>query len=194
MKTLRYLIFAGLAAFGGSVAAAAEPPAARPVAGDAGQPAIWLLSDEDTRIWMLGTVHILPSSLDWRSAELDTIIDAVDELVLETDNEVGVIEKPELMTRLMTRDRPLAILDRISPEYRNRYRLMMKDMGLQVGDFDEFETWAVSLMLIVIANVGYIGELPAGEMPSGVEIELSELFDDRDKPILGVETQLDQLG
>lgn len=187
-KSLLFPLLAGLAALG-AVPAAAERPTE-----PAAQPAIWLLSDEDTRIWLFGTVHVIPPALDWRSTALDAIIESVDELVLETGNAAGVLEKPELMSRLMLRETPLPVVDRIAPEYRNRYRLMMKDLGMQAGDFDELETWAVSLMLIVLGNVGYAGELPAGEMPSGVEIELSALFDDRGKPISGVETQLDQLG
>lgn len=198
-RTARFLALAGLAGLvstghaappgtaGGEAATAAAKT-------DSAQPAIWLLADSDTRIWMLGTVHILPPSLDWRSADLDAIIERVDELVLETDNGPSAFEKPALMQRLMLRDRPLPLLERIAPEYHNRMRLLAKSIGLDLAEFDAFETWAVTFILMGIGAQGYAGELQPGEEPGGVEIELSEIFDARDKPIRGVETSFDQLG
>ena len=37
-------------------------------------PAMWLLHDEDTRIYLLGTVHVLPAGFRWRSAQIDAIV------------------------------------------------------------------------------------------------------------------------
>ncbi len=47
-------------------------------------PAIWRLADEDTTIYLFGTIHILPEGFKWRSAELDAIVAEVDELIVET--------------------------------------------------------------------------------------------------------------
>ena len=41
-------------------------PVARPQSEP--RPAIWLLSDADTRIYLFGTVHVLHPGLRWRSA------------------------------------------------------------------------------------------------------------------------------
>ena len=47
----------------------------------AGQPAIWTLKDEDTTLYLLGTVHLLRPDLQWRSAEIDAAIAAADTVV-----------------------------------------------------------------------------------------------------------------
>jgi hypothetical protein len=48
------------------------------------RPAIRLLQDEDTKIYLFGTVHVFPATLRWRSPSLDRIIAEADELVMET--------------------------------------------------------------------------------------------------------------
>lgn len=44
----------------------------------AGKPAIWLASDADSRVWLLGSIHVLKDSIDWRTDTLDAAIDAAD--------------------------------------------------------------------------------------------------------------------
>ena len=60
-------------------ASSAHPAATAP----APRPALWLLADEDTRIYLFGTIHVLPTDLKWRSPRLDEVIEEVDELVVE---------------------------------------------------------------------------------------------------------------
>jgi hypothetical protein len=52
---------------GASKEAAPPKPEARPEP----RPALWLLADADTRIYMFGTIHVLPPGFRWRSAALD---------------------------------------------------------------------------------------------------------------------------
>lgn len=51
----------------------------------AGQPALWTLKDDDTTLYILGTVHLLRPDLEWRSAEIDAAMAAADTVVLEVD-------------------------------------------------------------------------------------------------------------
>ena len=62
-------------------------PRRRRRAGRAGEPrpALWLLADADTTIYLFGTVHILPPGFRWRSPAIDGAIRDADELVLEVD-------------------------------------------------------------------------------------------------------------
>ena len=36
------------------------------------RPAIWLVADADTRIYLFGTIHVLPPGLQWRSPTFST--------------------------------------------------------------------------------------------------------------------------
>lgn len=51
----------------------------------AGAPAVWTLRDEDTTLYILGTVHLLRPELEWRTAEIDAAIAAADTIVFEAD-------------------------------------------------------------------------------------------------------------
>ena len=55
--------------------AAKEQPAAAARAEP--RPALWLLADEDTQIYMFGTIHILPPGFRWRSTALDKAVGEV---------------------------------------------------------------------------------------------------------------------
>ncbi|HUE78845.1 MAG TPA: TraB/GumN family protein [Sphingomicrobium sp.] len=63
-----------------SVAPAATPPPAIPDA----DPAIWVVNDHDTVIFLFGTFHALDGKSAWFNDEVWTAFTASDELVLET--------------------------------------------------------------------------------------------------------------
>jgi len=50
-----------------------------------GQPALWTLTDEDTTIYLFGTVHLLRPDLDWRSAEFDAAFAEAGTIFFEVD-------------------------------------------------------------------------------------------------------------
>ena len=48
------------------------------------QPALWVLSDHDTTIYLFGTFHALDERTDWLARPIRAAFDSSDELVLET--------------------------------------------------------------------------------------------------------------
>ena len=48
-------------------------------------PAIWQTGDEDTKVYLFGTVHVLPASLVWRNEQFNTAFEEADTLYLEAD-------------------------------------------------------------------------------------------------------------
>jgi uncharacterized protein YbaP (TraB family) len=74
-------IAAALAAAGISASAA---PASIPAALPDADPAIWVVNDHDTTIYLFGTFHALDGKSAWFNDEVRTAFAASDELVLET--------------------------------------------------------------------------------------------------------------
>src|SRR6476659_9734678 len=68
---------AGLAA---TAAAALAPQSAEA----RGAPAMWIVSDADTTVYLFGTIHLLPDKYHWRTARFDQAIAGSNELVVET--------------------------------------------------------------------------------------------------------------
>jgi hypothetical protein len=48
-------------------------------------PPMWRIADDDTEIILLGTFHILPPDVEWRSPELGKAIDAAEEIWFEAE-------------------------------------------------------------------------------------------------------------
>jgi len=78
---VNFLIAAAMAA--ASLAAAPAPAPAATHIPDA-DPAIWVVNDHDTVIYLFGTFHALDGKSDWFNDEVQTAFAASDELVLET--------------------------------------------------------------------------------------------------------------
>lgn len=52
------------------------------------KPALWVVKDADTTIYLFGTVHLLPNDTDWRYPSLDKALAASDSLTIElTDDD-----------------------------------------------------------------------------------------------------------
>ena len=159
------------------------------------RPAIWLLSDEDTRIYLFGTIHILPPALEWRSAELDRVVERADELVLEVAEDPDPEDSAGFGAHALL-GKSVPIAERVSPDRRDMLRALIESSGVPVEAFDNMHTWAAAMTLSVLAIAqDYAGD--SGVAPdalTGVEDALRADFRTRGLPISGVETGEQQLG
>lgn len=48
-------------------------------------PPLWRIADQDSTIWLFGTVHMLPAGVRWRSPALDRAFAAADTVIFEVD-------------------------------------------------------------------------------------------------------------
>lgn len=173
----------------------ATAEAARPDPQRDPRPAIWLLEDGDTRIYLFGTVHILPPALRWRSAALERVIGEADELVMEVAEDPRADEDAALAP-IMLLGKTFPVLQRVSPDRRAALGEMIAASGISIEAFDQMQTWAVAMTLAVLDIArAYSGD--SGVPPEdlrGVEDALREDFAARNRPISGVETSAQQLG
>lgn len=112
-------------------------------------PAIWKMADEDTEIYMIGTIHLLPPELKWRSKQLDGIISDVDELVLETVEEEGKDDglSPVLERAMLQSFDRKPLLDRVDPKNRKTLQALVKDLKLSMDFLDMVPTWMISFIM-----------------------------------------------
>lgn len=172
-----------------------EPATSRPAAAAAAPgPAIWLLSDADTSIYLFGTIHILPPGLEWRSAEFDRLVAQADELVMETADDRAE-RRDDALLPLMMLGKNVPLANRISPERRDGLRRMIAESGLAPEAFDGLQTWAAAMTLAVMAIARhYAGDEDVSvDALTGVEDALRADFEARGRPISGVETSHGQL-
>lgn len=140
-------------AFSGSGCAHAETPLAAQVeqAAAAG-PALWVVADEDTAIYLFGTVHTMPDDVDWQSAAVHDALAGADELVTEIDltpEAIAKIPAIALSTGMFTDGSTVRSV--MSGEDRARYETALTAAGIPVESFDALEPWLASLQLVQIA-------------------------------------------
>jgi hypothetical protein len=183
----------------------AEAPSAAPSAGAAPRataaaaprPAIWLLEDADTRIYLFGTTHMFERGLAWRSARLDAVVREADELVMETadDDEPDMTELVDAM--FMRKSVP--ILSRVSEPHRAQLQRIVEESGLPPEMWDSLQTWAAAVVVMATQMMAEMTDEQRAEanpfeaMMSGAEIELSADFRRAGKPISAVESSAFQM-
>ena len=151
------------------------------------RPAMWLVEDDDTRIYLLGTMHALPAGTEWDRGQVARAIADADELILELSPE-QLAAAGGVFRNLAPRKAPLAIDKRLAGPALARYRQLEASGTGQPFGGDALDDWAV--MVAMGQRVAQNARLlPA----NGVETRLTERFRDDRKPVGGLETAQEQL-
>jgi uncharacterized protein YbaP (TraB family) len=170
-----------------AVAACGIAPAAEP---KAASPAMWKVADEDTTIYLFGTIHLLPKGTEWRSPTFDKAAAGSDTLIVETVIDEGnpAATMGELFKLAMSPNLP-PILDRVPAGKKPALEAAITKSGIPTQAYDKLETWAAAFMLLGV-QFQDLGLDPN----SGVESTLKKQFTEGGKPIDQLETNAEQLG
>ena len=209
-KAWKYLIFLFAALLAAQPAAAQRPRHAhhRTEAQHGPHPALWLLEDADTKIYLFGTYHILPRGFGWRTPRFDAVVRGADELVLE----VADLDAAETMSAAMAElqlGKSAPILWRVSPDRRQALQDMIDELGVPAERLDNLQTWAVAMGLAAVQIIrgmsppdggasedGHEGagpSSPSAALVPGVERLLTAEFRTSHRPVSGVETAAQQM-
>ena len=159
----------------------------RPAVQDA-DPALWVVRDADTRIYLFGTVHVLKPGLSWFDEGVRKAFDASGELVLE------LVMPPEgemqaLVAELGTDPAGPPLPDQLPPAAAAKLRAALPANGLSAGALDHAEPWLAATMLSVLPlrRLGY-------DEKQGAEAVLTDAAKRAGKRLTGLETARQQLG
>lgn len=152
-----------------------------------GDPALWVLKDADTTIYLFGTVHVLRPDIDWFDGPVKTAFDASGELLLEMVEPEGKVAQATVQRIAEDPDGP-ALTAKMTPTLRTKYVAAMARAKLPVAGFEKLEPWFVAslLGLLPLEQLGYDGT-------NGAEAVLSRTAKASGKRIGGLETFEQQL-
>lgn len=169
------------------LAASAVAQAPRPVPpavadGWAG-PAIWRISDDDSSVWMLGSVHALAPGVEWRRPAIDAILDEVAVVYLETATDLFSV--PRILWFVAQRGYlppGERLSDRVSPQAWDALVDIGDDVGLAAADLDGLAPWFATLALSAEmsladgarADLGVDGVLEVAARQGGVDVRYLE--------------------
>ena len=173
-------------------------------------PALWVVKDEDTTVYLFGTFHLLDGKQDWFNDHVKTAFDASDEIVLEAKLPENPAELQPLIVKYAVDPSGKTLPAKLPAPTAAKLATALKDMGAPTTAFDMFEPWFASLSLsaIKIQSLGMKPEhgteqiitdaakasgKPVGEL-EGFEYQL-KLFDSMPEPqqIAYLGETLDQL-
>ena len=151
-------------------------------------PALWVIRDEDTTIYLFGTVHVLKPELSWFDSAVKDAFDESEELVIEMI-QPDPIFMGKIVNDLAIDKTGVTLRDKLSKEDRANYEAAMISLELPVNSFDPYEPWfaSVSMSLVPLMKSGYASS-------SGVENTLLSHAKAQNMKIVGLETPRQQLG
>jgi uncharacterized protein YbaP (TraB family) len=177
---------AALSAPAQSAAPVQAAPAAAPLT-DA-DPALWVVKDEDTTIYLFGTVHVLKPGLSWFDEAVKAAFDASDELVLEINQPDPATMQP-LMMRLGFDTTGTPLSQTLPGDKGAAYLKAMAAAGIPTATAEHFKPWlaATILSLAPLEKSGYVAA-------NGPEAVLTAAATKAGKTLGELETAEQQLG
>jgi uncharacterized protein YbaP (TraB family) len=168
---------------------AEKQPAASPDAeAPASRPAMWKTGDEDTTVYFLGTVHVLPPDLKWRTPEIDRALGEAKAIYFETDIEPDLSAMASVVMEAGMYPVGQTLSDRLKPDDRAALAAAAEKLGMSMIQLDRMRPWlaATTLADLAIAKAGY-------DPGSGVERKLFPDARAANKDIRKLETVAEQL-
>jgi uncharacterized protein len=165
------------------VTAQAAPKAPLPDA----DPALWVVKDEDTTIYLFGTFHLLDGKTDWFNDEVRQAFDRSQELVFEinmpgSEQEMAAAMQPLIFKYALDPEKRKLSAE-LNAEQNKALNEALAVLGVPAGAFDMFEPWFVSMSLSGASakKLGMTGE-------SGAEAVIRRAAEGRQMSLGAVET------
>lgn len=151
-------------------------------------PAIWVVKDADTTIYLFGTVHALDGKGDWFNDEVKTAFDASDELVMEIITPEDPAAVAPLLQKYAIDTSGKTLTSKLSPKHQTMLAAKLKTIGMPPAALDKFRPFFAAMTLTVL-DMQVLGINPE----SGVEKVLTKAAKDRKIGIGEVETMEAQM-
>lgn len=172
-------------------AASAQTPVPReapsPSEAAAANPALWVVRDADSTLYLFGTVHFLRPTTEWESERITDAFDSADRLVLEVaDPNDQAALLPLIQQYGMAPDTPLSSL--LTTEELATLDAAARTIGASAEAMDGLRPWlaGVTLSASTLVRAGY-------DPGSGVDQILRARAASAGKSIAGLETPEDQI-
>ena len=151
-------------------------------------PAMWVVKDADTTIYLFGTIHALDGKRDWFNDEVKAAFDGAQEVVFEIKTPDPAASGPILMQAAAASDGK-TLTSRLKPEQAKLLAAELAKIGAPANALDNFDPWVASIHVLQIRM------MKMGVKPEhGAESVLETAATSAGKPISALETFEWQVG
>ncbi|MEM9284380.1 MAG: TraB/GumN family protein [Pseudomonadota bacterium] len=149
--------------------------------------ALWLVEDEDTKVYILGTIHLMNARVDWTTPQIDRAFAEADAVYLEADffsqnaqRAMGVVvtqnaEYPD--SGRMSSD--------LEKEEKEAVKYALKEIHVDFSDFDGYRPWFATIQTMSYAVVE-----SGGDPTYAADVVIASDMAARGKPLRYLETAL----
>lgn len=156
--------------------------------GELARPALWMVKDSDTTIYLFGTIHVLRPDLRWFHGPVKRAFDHSDTLVVEVLTPDKAAMAASTVRLAIDPDGP-PLSQKLDAATRSRYLALLNTVGLQQSQLEPFYPWfaAVTLSMAPLEKLGYRPD-------AGAEDVLKKAAGEAHKRIAALESIDEQLG
>lgn len=170
---------------------ASPEPKPTPVAAPAphsSAPAMWTVGDADTKIYLFGTVHVLPPTVDWGRPRVEAAMKQAKAVYFETDINPDPAALAKSVQKLGVYSPGESLSDHLAPDQRKQLADASAKLSVPMFVLENQKPWlaAMTLSQEVISRAGY-------DPNSGVERSLEPMAKADGKEIRKLETVDEQL-
>lgn len=152
------------------------------------RPALWVVKDDDTTIYLFGTIHLLKREILWFDGPVRKAFDSAQEVVLEVADDDGTKSQSLMLEHAMQPGLP-AISSQLPPAQSEKFLAALQDNGVPPTLLDHVKPWfaALTLSVLPLQRYGYSAE-------SGVDRAIKAEALAAGKSLVGLETAQEQIG
>lgn len=170
-------------------ACAQTKPAPTPATAQDADPALWVVRDKDTTIYLFGTIHVLKPGMTWFDEAVKKAFDASSEVKLElVMPDAATMQSLVMATGVAPKGTP-PLTQQLPAAKRAAYTKAVTDLGLPANALDQYKPWlaATQLSIAPLSKLGY-------DSTNGPEEVITAAAKAAGKPLTGLETAQQQLG
>lgn len=184
-------VVAGLALYtvAAAPAAHAQPAATAVPPGETG-PALWVVRDADSTLYLFGTVHMMRPETQWRTPRIEEALRASDTLYLEIKevDPASAASVQPLMLKYGMAETGRGLSTLMTAQDMTRLDAIARTLGATGAAFEPLRPWMAALQ-VTVAGIVRAGYSPT----SGVDPLLKAAAVEAGKPVMGLETVEQQL-
>jgi uncharacterized protein YbaP (TraB family) len=149
-------------------------------------PAMWRIADEDSQVWLFGSVHAFNSRVKWRTSAFNKALKDADLVYFEMPTVVSDDEYFEAMAQLGLNRKGKQLSDYLTKKQQTQLAEVVLALRLNPAVVESMRPWFAAMTISGIA-----GELAGGTLRPGVEDSIKrEIPNRKQRGFDTLETQL----
>lgn len=163
----------------------ADPKADAPVEG----PPIWRISDGDSAVWLIGSIHLLPEGVSWDRPTIDDAFAASDITYFEASiDDANDPDIARMVAALGVNPPGVVLRDQLSREGRTRLTRLARTAKISEPELDRLRPW----LAYIVLETGLF-QAAGATVEAGVDAILEARARAEGKEIRFLETPADQI-